>query len=80
MPNHPNRGPVPTAASNPKPAEIRAIRDQYGLTPQEAAALVFSSGAQWSRWEKGEQRMHPAIYFCLATRALQVYGERRIMS
>ena len=50
MTNHPNRGPK-GPSSNPHPAEIRAAREEAGLTQSQAAALVHSSPRNWQQWK-----------------------------
>ncbi|HCP78955.1 MAG TPA: hypothetical protein DIU11_14880 [Pusillimonas sp.] len=48
--------------SNPEPLEIRAAREQAGLTQTEAGKLVYSTLRAWQRWESGERRMHPGLW------------------
>lgn len=67
MSNHPNRSKRnPSAARNPKPAEIRAAREAAGLTQGEAAALIYCHINSWQQWESEEpsttRRMHPAFW------------------
>lgn len=67
MTNHPNRSKRnPSAARNPKPAEIRAAREAAGLTQTEAAELVYCHINTWQQWESDEpgtaRRMHPAFW------------------
>lgn len=61
MSNHPNRskhGP----ARNPKPAEIRALRDRAGLTQTEFGELIHATLRSVQMYEAGDRRMHPAIW------------------
>ena len=65
MPNHPNRGAkVPSA--NPAPAEVRAAREEAGLTQTQAAALVHATARNWQQWEQeagsNVRRMHPGLW------------------
>jgi len=66
MTNHPNRGPK-GPSSNPTPTEIRAAREEAGLTQSQAAALVHSSSRNWQQWEdqtggQNARRMHPGLW------------------
>lgn len=63
MPNHPNRSKrSPSAARNPRPAEIRAAREAASLTQTQAGAVVYVSMRGWQQWEAGERPMHPAFW------------------
>lgn len=63
MTNHPNRSRrAANPAANPAPADIRAARQDRGLTQAAAAALVHSQPLAWTRWESGERAMHPAFW------------------
>lgn len=67
MSNHPNRSKrSPSAARNPKPAEIKAAREAAGLTQTEAAALIHCGLNTWQQWESElpdqNRRMHPAFW------------------
>lgn len=67
MSNHPNRSrKSPSAARNPRPAEIRAAREAAGLTQGEAAGLVYCHVNSWHQWESDDpdvnRRMHPAFW------------------
>jgi DNA-binding XRE family transcriptional regulator len=46
----------------PKPAQIRELRETYGLSQADAADVVYSALRSWQNWEAGEVRMHPAIW------------------
>lgn len=72
MTNHPNRSKrAPSPARNPTPAEVRARREQLGLTQTAAAAVVHTKLRAWQQWEAGERAMHPAFWelFTLKTRS-----------
>lgn len=65
MANHPNRSS--RTGEGPKPAEVRAAREQAGLTQEEAGALVHAPWHSWQKWETDEamdnnRRMHPATW------------------
>jgi Predicted transcriptional regulator len=60
--NHPNRSRG-NPARNPDPEEIRAARLERGQTQAEAAATILSSEAGWRKWEAGDRRMHPALWW-----------------
>ena len=47
---------------NPEPDQIRAARLSAELTQESASRLVYSSLNAWSQWERGERKMHPAIW------------------
>ena len=53
-----------TAAPSPHPttAQIHEARQRAGLTQSAAGALVHSSERAWRKWEKGERKMHRAIW------------------
>ena len=66
MSNHPNRGGN-RLGRNPSPHEIRAMRDQHGLTVEQAAALVYANPRTWAQYELDKdnpehKRMHPAAW------------------
>ncbi|WP_270956516.1 helix-turn-helix domain-containing protein [Burkholderia pseudomallei] len=75
MANHPNRSKkTANPAANPKPDEIRALREDLGLTQAQAAAVVYSTLSAWQRWEQAERAMHPAMWelFRIKTGVLDV--------
>ena len=43
----------------PTPAEVKALREQHGLTREQFAAIVLSSPRAVSYWEKETGRGHP---------------------
>lgn len=47
---------------NPTPAEIRAARQEAGLTQTQAAAMVHTTCRVWQQWEAGDRKMHPAFW------------------
>lgn len=54
----------------PTPEEVRAARKFAGLTQEDAAALVYLGGEKrWGEAERGQHRMHPAVWelFCIKT-------------
>lgn len=59
---HPNRSRAGSPASNPTPAEIRALRESLGLSQTAAAALIHCTLRAWQEWEAGNRRMHPAMW------------------
>lgn len=65
--NRSRRAPAP--GSNPDPAQIRAAREAAGLTQTQAADLVWYTLSAWQRWEQGERRMHPAIWWAWQQRS-----------
>lgn len=54
----------------PTPAQIRAAREQAGLTQTQAASIVYSAMRSWQDWEAGKRRMHPAIWALFQLKAL----------
>ena len=62
MANHPNRGPIRTAASTPTTVEIRDARIAADVTQAQAADYVRTSIRAWQQWEAGDRRMHPAFF------------------
>jgi len=46
----------------PEPAEIRKLRESFGLSQTQAAELVYSTLRSWQNWEGGQVGMHPAIW------------------
>ena len=65
MPNHPNRS-ADRPARNPTAAEVRAAREEAGLTQTQAAALVHATARNWQQWEQeagsNVRRMHPGLW------------------
>lgn len=62
MPNHPNRSRGSSPSRNPTPEEVRATREEAGLTQTAAAALIHCTLRGWQEWEAGNRRMHPAFW------------------
>ncbi|ELY9612841.1 helix-turn-helix domain-containing protein [Salmonella enterica] len=63
---------------NPTTAEIRAARLAASLTQSEAAKLVYSSLNAWSQWERGERKMHPAIWELFQIKSSQIADLKEI--
>lgn len=62
-PNHPNRSRRKDAPGRtPTPDEIREAREKAGLSPKAAAAVIYTSEHVWIMFERGERRMHPALW------------------
>lgn len=51
-----------SAARNPRPTEIRAARENAGLTANAAAMMLHTTTRVWQQWEAGDRRMHPAFW------------------
>ena len=62
MANHPNRSRG-DPARNPTPAEIVAVRHERGHTQAQAAKSILCSEQGWRKWESGDRRMHPALWW-----------------
>ena len=83
MANHPNRSKIKTAASNPTPEQIIALRKSKNLTQSQAAKLVYSTLRTWAGWESGREleghrRMHPAIFELFVIKTLSIPSDSRI--
>lgn len=50
----------------PEPAQILALRRAAGLSQTDAARLLCVSTTTWGRWERGAQRMGPALWLAFA--------------
>ena len=77
MANHPNRGKIKTAASNPRPADIKALRLRHNLTQTAFAKLIYSTLRTVAGWEtevenEGHRRMHPAIFELAQIKCLSI--------
>lgn len=48
------------------------------LTQAEAAKLVYSSLNAWSKWERGERKMHPAIWELFQIKSYQIADIKNI--
>lgn len=76
MPNHPNRSRAASAARNPAPAEVVALRESVqmclgcGITAAQdwCAEKLFTSRRAFQQWEVGDRRMHPAFWDLLQIR------------
>lgn len=63
MANHPNRSKERDSPyANPTPEEIKASREEMGMTQAEAAEVVLASLRGWQKWEQAERRMHPGLW------------------
>lgn len=71
MANHPNRGKK-TKHSNPNPEQVYALRTKYGLTQVKAAELWMVSEIAIRKWESGERRVHPLMWWAMN----QILGEK----
>tara|TARA_Y100000310_G_scaffold213365_2_gene214303 strand:+ start:1159 stop:1383 length:225 start_codon:yes stop_codon:yes gene_type:complete len=47
---------------SPSPDEVKAAREESGLTQTEAAKLIYKGLRTWQQWEKGDRAMDPAFY------------------
>lgn len=65
---HPNRSRKTMSPSVwPKPEEVTQAREAAGLSLDQAAALVHTSGNAWAKWEEAAtsdaaRRMHPSTW------------------
>ena len=48
--------------NSPEPEEIKQARKDAGLTQTAAGAVLYSTCRAWQKWEKGEARMHQAMF------------------
>ena len=62
MSSHPLRNSADEQRRNPLPSEVKAAREQAGLTQTEAGELVHAKCRAWQQWEAGDRRMHPAFW------------------
>ena len=53
---------MPPKAASPKGAEIRELRETFGISQTEAAEMVYSTLRSWQNWEADVVSMHPAIW------------------
>jgi len=70
MSSHPNRGRVGSAASNPRPEDVIALREKYGLTQTEAAKRWLTSINAVQKWEApvgtpNHRRVHPLMWWAM---------------
>ncbi len=62
----------------PTPDEIKAARTAAGLTQHQAAEKIFSdSYRSWQDYERGQRRMHPAIWWCFLERTKRLRAKSR---
>ncbi|EIK1334790.1 helix-turn-helix domain-containing protein [Salmonella enterica] len=64
---------------HPDPHEIRRARLSADLTQAAAAGLVYSSLNAWSQWERGERKMHPAIWELFLIKSQQIADINNIL-
>ncbi len=60
LPSKPPR--AKRAPRGPEPIEIRRARELAGLTQDQAARMLHTTGRVWRQWESGQRRMHPAFW------------------
>ena len=46
----------------PSQKDIKAIREDFGLSQTAAAGLVYRTVRNWQQWELGERKMDPALW------------------
>jgi len=61
----------------PDPADIRAAREEAGLTQSEAAAIVRGSLRTWQQWEAGDRHMHPGLWELFTIKVQRMRPRRR---
>jgi len=64
-----NRG---TSGYVPTPEEI--IVKRGNLSQSASASLIYTTQARWSDYEKGKNRMHPAVWELFLIKKEQVNG------
>lgn len=47
---------------SPTPEQVKQARKDAGLTQTAAGAVLYSTCRAWQKWEKGEARMHQAMF------------------
>ena len=76
-PSHPNRGRA-RPGRNPKPEEIRALRERCQMTQTEFGDLLYVGRDIVAKWESGERRC-PGLtyeYACLLESSPEVRRAR----
>lgn len=53
---------------SPTPERVKQARVLAGLTQTAAGAVVYSTCRAWQKWEKGESRMHQAMFELFLTK------------
>lgn len=48
--------------NSPTPEQVKQARKDAGLTQTKAGAVLYSACRAWQKWEKGEARMHQAMF------------------
>lgn len=57
---------------SPTPSEIIAQRKAAALTQTEAGELIYTAIRTWQQWEKGDRKMHPALWELFRIKAGQI--------
>jgi len=70
MSNHPNRSRYGSAASNPRPEEVIALREKHGLTQSAAAERWLTTLSAAQKWEApigtpNNRRVHPLMWWAM---------------
>lgn len=70
MSNHPNRSSAGSATRNPKPEEVIALREKYGLTQTAAAERWLTTLSAVQKWEApigtpNNRRVHPLMWWAM---------------
>jgi len=70
MSNHPNRSRYGSAASNPRPEEVIALREKHGLTQSAAAERWLTTLSAVQKWEApigtpNNRRVHPLMWWAM---------------
>lgn len=59
---------------HPTPNEIRALREKYNITRQDAGKLIYMNGRAFEKWETGARKMHPALFELLKLKLELLYN------
>jgi putative transcriptional regulator len=78
MTNHPSRSKANPGPRSPTKDEVIAARERSGLTPGDAAKLIYSTTKSWERWEAGERPMHPAMFELFELKAAKIKTNGRV--
>lgn len=70
MSNHPNRSRAGNSARNPKPEEVVALRQKYGLSQDEVAERWLTTRNAVQKWEapigsENSRRVHPLMWWAM---------------
>lgn len=83
MSAHPNRSRrADSPARNPKPEEIVALREQYGITQTQLAEICWSTINGVQKWEApsdspNHRRLHPLMWWAMQRRLEEWAAEQR---